>query len=91
MIKKSSKITSKGQVTIPMRVMKKLGISPGDAVLFDEQGSKVVLRPASKEFSAIDLHKKYQYLNVRKLTVKDLNEAREKAWTTEIKKKFGKK
>lgn len=41
-----SKITSKGQATIPLRVRTTLGLRSGDAVAFRLQGKKVELSKA---------------------------------------------
>ena len=38
-----AKITSKGQITIPIDIRKKLGLKDGDKVLFIEDGDKVVM------------------------------------------------
>ncbi len=38
-----SRMTSKGQVTIPKRIRDKLGIGPGDDVGFREEGQAVIL------------------------------------------------
>lgn len=38
-----SKVTQKGQVTIPREIRKKLRIEAGDEVLFKEDSGKVVL------------------------------------------------
>lgn len=43
-----SKITKKGQVTIPLRFRQLLGIKAGEKVLFEEEGKKVVLKKAPK-------------------------------------------
>ena len=42
-----AKVTSKGQVTIPIAIRKMLGIREGDKLLFVEEGEKVVLINAS--------------------------------------------
>ena len=42
-----AKVTSKGQVTIPVAIRKMLGIREGDKLLFVEDGEKVVLMNAS--------------------------------------------
>ena len=42
-----AKVTSKGQVTIPVAIRKILGIREGDKLLFVEDGGKVVLVNAS--------------------------------------------
>lgn len=38
-----AKITSKGQITIPIDVRRKLGLKDGDKVLFFEEAGKVVM------------------------------------------------
>ncbi|MCS4542071.1 MAG: AbrB/MazE/SpoVT family DNA-binding domain-containing protein [Euryarchaeota archaeon] len=43
-----SKITKKGQVTIPLRFRQLLQIKAGEKVLFDVEGEKVVLKKAPK-------------------------------------------
>lgn len=42
-----AKITSKGQITIPVSIRKLLGVKDGDKVLFVEEGGKVVMMNAS--------------------------------------------
>lgn len=42
-----AKVTSKGQVTIPVAIRRMLGIREGDKLLFVEDGEKVVLMNAS--------------------------------------------
>lgn len=42
-----AKVTSKGQVTIPVAIRNLLGIREGDKLLFIEEGKKVVLMNAS--------------------------------------------
>jgi AbrB family looped-hinge helix DNA binding protein len=41
---KPSKLTVKGQVTIPKDVRDLLGVRPGESVIFDRQGDRVFLR-----------------------------------------------
>ncbi len=42
-----AKVTSKGQVTIPVAIRRLLGIQEGDKILFVEEGEKVVMMNAS--------------------------------------------
>ncbi len=42
-----AKVTSKGQVTIPVAIRRMLGIREGDKLLFVEEGDKVILMNAS--------------------------------------------
>ena len=41
-----SRLTQKGQVTIPVEIRARLGLKPRDRVRFDVEGDVVVLRPA---------------------------------------------
>lgn len=42
-----AKVTSKGQITIPIAIRNALGIREGDKILFMEEGDKVILTNAS--------------------------------------------
>ena len=50
-----SKITSQGQVSIPARIRRKLGLTPGSKVEWCERGDEVIVRRASK-YSSLDIH-----------------------------------
>lgn len=43
-----SKVTKKGQVTIPLRLRKLLGIMTGEKVVFEVDGEKITLKKAPK-------------------------------------------
>lgn len=43
-----AKITSKGQITIPIDIRKKLNLKDGDKVIFIEDGDKIILANAAK-------------------------------------------
>jgi antitoxin PrlF len=45
----SSKISSKGQITLPMEVRKSLGVGAGDRVQFIFDGERTVVRPVRDE------------------------------------------
>ena len=42
-----AKVTSKGQITIPIAIRNALGIREGDKILFMEEGDRVILTNAS--------------------------------------------
>ncbi len=42
-----AKVTSKGQVTIPIAIRNALGIREGDKILFMEEGDRVIITNAS--------------------------------------------
>ncbi len=41
-----SKLTAQGQISVPMDVRRKLGISPGSVLEWEEEGGKIVVRRA---------------------------------------------
>ncbi len=51
-----SRITSRGQVSIPVRIRRKLGLTPGSTVEWCERGSEVLVRRATK-YSSLDVQR----------------------------------
>jgi AbrB family looped-hinge helix DNA binding protein len=43
-------VTSKGQLVIPVRFRKRLGIKKGTTVAFSEEGGRLVIQPITAEF-----------------------------------------
>lgn len=48
---KSSRLTSKCQVTVPKEIRRALRLKEGDTVYFTIEGGKAVLRPAPESFA----------------------------------------
>lgn len=48
-----SKITSKGQTTIPIAVREKLGLNPGDKIAFIETGRGYLIVPRNRPASSL--------------------------------------
>jgi antitoxin PrlF len=48
---RSLTISSKGQITIPIEIRKRLGVKPGDRVEFVNDEGKEILRPVQPEES----------------------------------------
>jgi antitoxin PrlF len=48
-MKNSSTISSKGQVTVPQEIRKRLGLEPGDRVKFVIEEGRTVIRPIRSE------------------------------------------
>ncbi len=46
----SSTVTSKGQLVIPARLRRKLGIRKGTRVSFTEDNGRLILQPVTREF-----------------------------------------
>ena len=45
-VKYSSSISSKGQVTVPLEIRNRLGVSAGDRVDFISEEGRIVIRPS---------------------------------------------
>ena len=43
-----SKITTKGQTTIPKKIRERLNLEPGDRVLFLEKDGEIILQPMTQ-------------------------------------------
>ena len=50
-----SKVTSQGQISVPVDVRRRLGIGPGSVLEWHEEGGRVVVRRAGR-FSSEDIH-----------------------------------
>jgi antitoxin PrlF len=48
-----SRMTQKGQVTIPVDIREKLGLQPGDVVLFEEHEGSWIVRPRESRLASI--------------------------------------
>lgn len=47
-----SRVTRKGQVTIPIEIRQEWNLKPRDQVVFEREGDKVVVRPATSTLMA---------------------------------------
>ncbi len=45
----NAKITSKGQITIPLKVRQALGVKEGDKLVFEQNGGEMTVRPEKRE------------------------------------------
>jgi AbrB family looped-hinge helix DNA binding protein len=48
MVLAHSKITARGQISVPANIRKRLGIGPGSVIEWSEEGEKLVVRRAGK-------------------------------------------
>lgn len=48
-VQKQAKVTSKGQITIPLAVRRALGLRPGDRLMFESDKAGVRVRPVRTE------------------------------------------
>jgi AbrB family looped-hinge helix DNA binding protein len=47
MIMELAKITTRGQITIPVEIRKKLGVKDGDKVIFFEENGRIIMENAT--------------------------------------------
>jgi AbrB family looped-hinge helix DNA binding protein len=52
----SSKLTSQGQISIPAKIRRKLGLHPGSTVEWEEDGERVFVRRAGR-FTFEEIHR----------------------------------
>ncbi|MGA8503544.1 MAG: AbrB/MazE/SpoVT family DNA-binding domain-containing protein [Candidatus Sulfotelmatobacter sp.] len=50
----SSTISSKGQITVPQEIRKRLGLQPGDRVEFVAEEGRTVIRPVRTEVNPFE-------------------------------------
>ena len=75
-------VTSKGQITIPAEVRKKLGLKPGDRVRFVEsETGEFIMKP--KTGSIMDLRGCVKWTG-KPVTIEEMNETIRKGWAGEL-------
>lgn len=71
-------VTSKGQITIPIEVRKKLGLKPGDRVRFIEgENGEYILKPKTRSIMDLCGIGKWEGPPV---TIEEMNETIAKGW-----------
>jgi antitoxin PrlF len=68
-----SKLTAQGQISVPAKVRKKLGIGPGSVLEWDEDGEQIVVRRAGR-FSSEDVHRSVFASPPKPKTLEDLKQ-----------------
>jgi len=51
-----SKLTSQGQISVPVEVRRKLGVGPGSILEWNEDGDRIVVRRSGR-YSSDDIHR----------------------------------
>ena len=51
-----SKLTAQGQISVPAKIRRKLGVGPGGILEWDEEGGKIVVRRAGR-YTSEELHR----------------------------------
>ena len=81
MVISASKITSKRQITLPLKVMQRLRLHPGDRIIFEEKNGHVEINSQAEKFTIKDFLKKYRGITAKKLTDDQIRKAREESWS----------
>ena len=68
-----SKLTAQGQISVPAKVRRKLGIGPGSLLEWDAQGEKMVVRRVGR-YTSEDVHRALFATTPRRRTLKELKE-----------------
>jgi AbrB family looped-hinge helix DNA binding protein len=68
-----SKLTAQGQISVPAKVRKRLGVGPGSVLEWDDDGEQVVVRRAGR-FSSEDVHRSVFATPPKPRTLEDLKE-----------------
>ena len=76
-------LTSKGQITIPVEVLRKLGLKAGDRIGFIEnENGEFVLKPKTGSIMALRGIVKW---TGKPVTIQEMNETIAKGWAGELK------
>jgi len=68
-----SKLTAQGQISVPAKVRKRLGVGPGSVLEWDDEGDEVVVRRAGR-FSSEGVHRSLFAARAEPRTLDDLKE-----------------
>jgi antitoxin PrlF len=68
-----SKLTAQGQISVPAKVRKKLGVGPGSVLEWHDDGEQIVVRRAGR-FSSEDVHRSVFATPPKPKTLEDLKE-----------------
>jgi len=68
-----SKLTAQGQISVPAKVRRKLGVGPGSVLEWDDDGERVVVRRAGR-YSSEDVHRSLFPTSPKPRTLADLKE-----------------
>jgi AbrB family looped-hinge helix DNA binding protein len=68
-----SKLTAQGQISVPARIRRKLGVGPGSILEWDDEGEQVVVRRAGR-FSSVDIHRSLFTKPPRSATLRQLKD-----------------
>ena len=76
----TAKISSKRQITVPLKVMVRLNLNPGDQLVFEEKNGHMEVKPQIENFTIKDFVNKHRSHIKKKLTDEEIRNARQEAW-----------
>jgi len=76
----AAKISSKRQVTIPLKVMLHLKLNPGDHLVFEDKDGHVEVKPKVGKFTIRDFVNMHRPHAKKKLSDEEIHQARQEAW-----------
>ena len=68
-----SKITARGRVSVPVRIRRRLGLTPGSKIEWCEIGNHVIVRRAAK-YSSRDIHEATFHTPAQSRSVAEMDE-----------------
>ncbi|MBZ5557288.1 MAG: AbrB/MazE/SpoVT family DNA-binding domain-containing protein [Acidobacteriia bacterium] len=68
-----SRLTAQGQISVPARIRRKLGVGPGSVLEWDDDGERVVVRRAGR-FTSEDIHRSVFQRPPKSRTLAELKE-----------------
>ena len=81
MVISQAKITSKRQLTLPIKIMHRLQLNPGDPVIFKEKNGHIEIT-SKAAFTIDDLIRKYQKSTSKKVGNEEIKKARAEFWSS---------
>jgi AbrB family looped-hinge helix DNA binding protein len=77
----AAKISSKRQITVPLKVMIRLKLTPGDLLIFEDKDGRLEVKPRTEKFTIRDFVRKHRRTATRRVTDEEIRRSRQKAWS----------
>jgi len=74
MLLKLSKITSKGQITIPAGIRRVLGLAAGDTILFEKTNGNIIIKKNNKSTLVTILEESGPFSQKAKKTIQNIRD-----------------
>ena len=76
----AAKISSKRQITIPLKVMVRLKLTPGDELIFEEKDNHIEVKSKTEKYTLKDFLNKRKGRVTKRFTDDEIRKARQEAW-----------